>query len=386
VKVLIFLLLTLVCVSVSDQVNAQAKDKFAGFPEPQEDFQAHIAEVKDYLLATQLPSRKASDVRYNLPFQKQAKAGVPYRGRFLLIHGLNDSPYVFSDVATQLTDRGFDVRALLLPGHGNTPEAQLNMSHERWLNAARQHLQLWKKEDTPIYLGGFSMGSVISTILALEDDDIDGLLLFSPAYKSTMNKLLRWSSLYSHFEPWVFGNMIIEDNPTKYNSVPVNGGAQYYNLIKNLKRQWGSRSLDIPVLAIASLDDSVVDVGFVIQLFKKRFTSSKKRLLIYSNATNQQDENTIDYRTSGYPELRIINQSHQGVIIAPSNPLLGKEGSILVCNGNDWPSFSGCLNSKVGHWFGAQNTPSPNEIPMARTTYNPDFANVFAEFEKVFYE
>lgn len=64
--------------------------------------------------------------------------------------------------------------------------------------------------------------------------------------------------------------------------------------------------------------------------------------------------------------------------------MLGKVGLILVCNGNDWPSFSVCLNLKVGHSFGAQNTPSSNEISMVRTTYNPDFANVFAEFEKVF--
>lgn len=365
-------------------LGAQANEKLSYFPQPQTDFQAHITEVKAHLLATQMRGRNASDVSYNLPFEQSAKPGMPYRGQFLLIHGLNDSPYVFSDVADELSERGFDVRAILLPGHGNTPEAQLTMTHRRWLQAARQHLNLWKTENTPMYLGGFSMGSVIATILALENEGIEGLLLFSPAFKSQMNHLLRWSSIYSHFKPWVFGGMIREDNPTKYNSIPVNGAAQYYKLTKVLKKTWAGKQLDMPVLAIASENDSVVDVEFFSQVFKKRFTSEKKRLLIYSNFVDGRDTKTTEYRPSAYPKLRILNQSHQGVIIAPDNPLFGYKGSVLVCNGNDWTVFSACLFSNNGHWFGAQHSISPDTVPVARVTYNPDFAGVFAEFDKVF--
>ena len=380
IKSLITVLFAIVCSSCS----SHAKDKFAGFPQPQVNFQTHITEVENYLLASQMPSRKPSDVKYNLPFELKAKSDIPYRGKFLLIHGLNDSPYVFSDVSKALVNRGFDVRAILLPGHGNTPEAQLNISYKQWLNAARQQLKLWKADDTPMHLGGFSMGSVISTILALENDDIDGLLLFSPADKSKMNHLLRWSGIYSRFKPWVFGGMIIEDNPSKYNSIPINGAAQYYALTKILKRKWGRKTLDIPVLAISSINDSVVDVSYVAKKFNSRFTSKNRKMLIYSNEKNSVDMDSIDHRSSSYPELRIINQSHQGVVIAPNNPLFGKEGSILVCNGNDWPTFSRCLYSKENHWFGAQHTPSPDNNPVARTTYNPDFEGVFSEFDKVF--
>jgi len=57
---------------------------------------------------------------------------------------------------------------------------------------------------------------------------------------------------------------------------------------------------------------------------------------------------------------------------------------VLVCNGNDWPTFSRCLYSKENHWFGAQHTQSPDNIPVARTTYNPDFDAVFKAFDRVF--
>ena len=379
-KNLFVVMFALACVSCS----THAKDQFAGFPQPQANFKAHISEVKRYLLSTQMSGRKPSDVDYNLPFELSADDSVPYRGKFLLIHGLNDSPYVFSDVAQRLIERGFDVRAILLPGHGNTPKAQLKISHNQWLNAAIQQLKLWKSNDKPIYLGGFSMGAVISSILALEDKDIDGLLLFSPADKSKMNHLLRWSGIYSRFKPWVFGGMIIEDNPTKYNSIPINGAAQYYNLTKVLDRKWKQRKLDIPVLMVSSINDSVVDVAHVKTLFNTRFSSKNKRMIMYTNNKNAVDTDTIDYRNSHYPKLRIINQSHQSVLISPKNPLFGKNGSILVCNGNDWPTFSRCLYSKENHWYGAQHTPSPDDIPVARTTYNPDFSAVFDEFDEVF--
>lgn len=366
-------------------LQAFAEDEFAGFPEPQADFQAHVIEVEQYLLGAQMSQRSAADVQYNLPFEGMASAEVGYRGKFLLVHGLNDSPYVFIDVATELVERGFDVRAILLPGHGSSPKAQLNITAEHWLNAAREQLALWHQDNTvPMYLGGFSMGSVIATTLALETEDIAGLLLFSPAYKSRMSHMLRWASLYSRFKPWVFGGMIIEDNPTKYNSIPINGAAQYYKLSQILKKSLRTQKLEMPILAVASVDDSVVDVEHFVRVFNKKFTSAQKQLILYSNAPPLDEATSTDYRKSAFPNLRILNQSHQGVIIAPDNPMFGKNGRVLVCNGNDWPTFSGCLYSTQRHWYGAQHTQSPDEAPVARTTYNPDFIGVFEAFDSVF--
>lgn len=365
--------------------HAVADDKYAGFPDPQADFSQHIAEVEKYLLATKMSQRSPADVRLNLPFELLASADAPYRGKFLLFHGLNDSPYVFRDVAVELSQRGFDVRAILFPGHGNSPQAQLNMSYIRWVSAAQEHMRLWDNQDTvPLFLGGFSLGGVLATAMAIEHGNVQGLLLFSPAYKSSMNHLLRWSSLYAKFKPWVFGGMIIEDNPTKYNSIPINGAAQYYETTKYLKRLWKRQSLDMPVLIIASRDDSVVDVEFLINAFDAKFSFINKRLILYGNSQSTVNTEFVIFRPSAFPEFRILNQSHQSVLMSPQNPLFGANASVLVCNGNDWPTFSACLYSKENHWFGAQHTPSPDGVPVARTTYNPDFDGVFEVFDDVF--
>lgn len=361
-----------------------SKEVLERFPAPQEDFQQHIQEVRSYLLDTQLEQRLSTDVTYNLPFEISASDNVPYRGKYLLIHGLNDSPAVWHDAANALVARGYDVRAILLPGHGNTPEAQLDVSYTQWLDVARAQLAFWRSSDTKFYIGGFSLGGVIATILALENDNVDGLFLFAPAYYSTKNNMLRWASLVSHFKPWVFGGMITEDNPTKYNSIPINAAAQYYKAAQYLQEVWGPRKLDMPVLMVATFDDSVVRIGSIRATFRRHFTSTNRRLLLYGNTDVQPDSFEV-IRSSMNLELRILNQSHMSMMIAPDNPLFGVDGTQLVCNGNEWEVFSACMRYKDGQrWHGAEGTESPDGVPMARTTFNPDFSGLMALHDEIF--
>lgn len=381
IRILSVLILIPVCPFV---IAAPVEHILEGFPPPQQDFDRHIAEVRDYLLVTQLRGRSPNDVEYNVPFELSANNEVPYRGRYLLIHGLNDSPAVWHDVALALSERGFDVRAILLPGHGNTPEAQLHVSWRQWLDAARLQLDYWHSADAPLYLGGFSLGGVLATILALENDEIDGLFLFAPAFQSSKIGLLRWASWVAPIKPWVFGGMIIEDNPTKYNSIPINAAAQYYKTSRYLQRHWHQQILSMPVLMIETMNDSVVDVQKTRHIFARRFSSPGRRLLLYSNDRIQAGSHEI-IRPSAYPSLRILNQSHQGMMVSPENPLFGQDATQLVCNGNEWKIFSACLYYTEGpHWHGAEGTPSPDGVPVARTTFNPDFDGIMALHDQVF--
>lgn len=355
----------------------------AKFPQPIADFSLYKEQVFGYLSRRSLPQRTPNQVRLNLPFELPADKSQPYRGKFLLIHGLNDSPFVWHDIASRLSAKGYDVRAILLPGHGTTPVDMLDVSYREWLDISRKHLTLWRTDDTPFYIGGFSLGGVLATVLALENEEIMGLLLFSPAYNSKLNSYLRWSWLYAKFKPWMFGGMILEDNPIKYNSIPINSGTQFYRATRYLKKRWKSRKLTMPVLMVLSEDDSVVDVEFSRKLFNQRFTSGSKQLLIYS--ANEKISPKADelIRNSRFADRRILNQSHLSLLNAPDNPLFGESRRILVCNGNEFPIFMACMRSRT-HWYGAQHTPSPDGIPVARTTYNPDFEFVMRSFEQVF--
>lgn len=355
------------------------------FPPPNENFETHRTQVREYILATQMYQRSESDAEYNLPFELKANKDAPYRGKFLLIHGLNDSPYLWKDMAGELATRGYDVRAILLPGHGNTPEAQLNISYRSWVTAARDHMQLYLDPKENFYIGGFSLGGVIATLLATESDEVDGLLLFSPAFRSQIHHLLRFAGLYSILEPWAFSGMILEDNPVKYNSIPINNGSQYFKTTQALKRRWPLRRLNIPVLVVASINDSVVNIEHMEKSYNRGFTA-KKHMIVYDNerAGETDPETGIEYRSGLFEEGRLLNQSHQSVLIAPDNPIYGREGTILVCNGKEYTDFKACLDYQGKHWYAAQHTPSPDGVPVARTTYNPDFDYVLTQFDRIF--
>ena len=359
------------------------------FPAASADFKKYIKEVEGYLIGNSLPGRSQSEIRLNLPFEILASSQVAYRGKYLLIHGLNDSAYVWTDMAQAIAARGFDVRAILLPGHGSHPQGMLDISYRSWLRSVREHYEYWQVDDTPIYVGGFSLGGVLATILALEKPEIAGLLLISPAYHSQLNSLLRWSGIYAKFRPWMFGGMITEDNPIKYNSIPINSATQYFNSSIHLKKMWrddkkawiGER-LRMPVMMVVTANDSVVDIEYSRHVFHLHFRNPHSRLLIYQqHKASVLSEEVI--RTSHFPQRRIINLSHLSLLNAPQNPLFGENASVLVCNGNKYPIYRACMQAS-GHWFGAQHTPSPDGVAVARSTYNPDFSYLLELFDQVF--
>ncbi len=363
--------------------------KMREFPAASADFKKHIEQVEGYLIRHSLPQRSPSEIRLNLPFEILASSQVPYRGKYLLIHGLNDSAFVWVDMAQTIAARGFDVRAILLPGHGSHPREMLDISYRSWLRSVREHYEHWQVDDTPIYVGGFSLGGVLATILALEKPEIAGLLLMSPAYHSQLNSLLRWSGIYAKFRPWMFGGMITEDNPVKYNSIPINSATQYFNssihlkkMLRDDKKPWTGERLRMPVMMVVTANDSVVDIEYSRHVFQHHFRNPYSRLLIYQHhKASIQSEEVI--RTSHFPQRRIINFSHLSLLNAPHNPLFGENGSVLVCNGNKYPIYRACMQAS-GHWFGAQHTPSPDGVAVARSTYNPDFSYLLELFDQVF--
>ena len=353
-------------------VAVRADGAGGGFAAWETDFERYRAGAHRWLTSRAMPQRDSADVALNLPFERDADPTVPHRGRFLLLHGLNDSPAIWHDFADALVARGFDVRAILFAGHGSTPADMLDVTWESWLDAARLWLSDWlpgkggaeaKGDDVPLYLGGFSMGGVVATRLALDEPDVDGLLLLSPAYRSSLDRYLRFAGLYALFEPWVFGGMILEDNPIKYNSIPVNSGWQFHRLTRSLARRWRPDDrVDVPTLLVLSSEDSVVDTGYTRSLFRRRFTAEERLMITYApgGAVPGDDPGPHEeVRDSRRPEHRILGQSHLSLTNAPDNDLFGESGRVLVCNGNEYPVFMACMRAARATGTARSTRPRP---------------------------
>lgn len=113
-------LTTLSLVGCSNETIAPAYETSPDLPEYQQDsFDAYVNDTQDWLLKNRvfMTENKQLEIQLNSP--TEYKPASPNGKAVLLVHGLGDSPYSFNDIATHLSEQGYLVRTVLLPGHGS---------------------------------------------------------------------------------------------------------------------------------------------------------------------------------------------------------------------------------------------------------------------------
>ncbi|TGE01857.1 alpha/beta hydrolase [Methylobacterium nonmethylotrophicum] len=327
-----------------------------------------------------LQSRRKSDeaVTLNAPREWRpagARRGAkPTRG-ILLVHGLGDSPWSFHDVARDLAAAGYLVRTVLLPGHGTHPEDLLGVDVEQWRQVVREQAEALRRDVGQVYLGGFSTGANLVTDYAYANDDVAGLVLFSPAFKSDVP--LDWlTPLAARFRPWLLtpdGRAPLQ-NEVRYLTVPTNGFAQFYHSSRTVRRRLGERPFGKPVFMVVARHDSVLDADYLLDTFRTRFPHPASRLVWYGEAPARPGDDTrILVRSDRLPEWRISQFSHMGILFNPSNRLYGDRGTSRICwNGQDTAATLACERG-AEVWYSDWGYREPNKI-HARLTFNPYFA------------
>lgn len=210
------------------------------------------------------------EIEANSPQEwRPATTNQPSRG-ILLVHGLGDSPFSFHEIGQQLAAQGFLVRTVLLPGHGTKVEDLLTVRFADWQQVVKQQTEQLQREVEQVYLGGFSTGANLVVLEALQRHHTAGLLLLSPAFKS--------SNAYDWLTPWVapFKPWLREPspdrpqrNPVRYFNTPTNGFAQYYHSSRAVQRALAAQAYRQPVVMVVAEHDSVVDVEFLAKHFQQ---------------------------------------------------------------------------------------------------------------------
>ena len=105
----------------------------------------------------------------------------------LLIHGFTASATETRPLADYIVQRHPDwrCRGILLPGHGQTPEALETTSANDWLSAAEASYVDLARTCRRVFLIGVSMGGVLSCHVRFKhaaDSKICGLVLMAPAF------------------------------------------------------------------------------------------------------------------------------------------------------------------------------------------------------------
>ncbi|MDF2530131.1 MAG: hypothetical protein K0Q57_1011, partial [Gammaproteobacteria bacterium] len=181
----------------------------------------HIEQVR---AMAKLPSTP-DVISMNAPFEI-----IPenYQGKqaVLLIHGFIASPYVMRAIGQYFAEKGFLVRAILLPGHGSSPGELLNSKLEHWQQAVNYGIESLLTEAEEVHLCGFSLGGTLAD-LASYRYHIKSLIKLAPAYGiSRLSALLPslTSIQLSRLLPFLQWNIVsLENNLAAYCAFPLYG-------------------------------------------------------------------------------------------------------------------------------------------------------------------
>lgn len=321
-------------------------EKLVELKKPQAHIPCPINTATQTLYAQQRnePSPRALTVKdFVIPFELKQNNNDKV---IVLIHGLTDSPYSFHDLAYYFYQQGFNVRTLLLPGHGTAPSDLLGISYHDWQQAADYIIKRSLLDYEQVYLGGFSTGGALIFNHLMQQqqvsEKIKALFMWSPASKAKSN--LAWLAAWVDYIPfvdWVDKEGDIDF--AKYESFPFNAGAQVHKLMSNIvgkNRRESNHAHNIPLFVVASEVDQTIETKATIALMNFWQSAAKKKqpnTLMYFGDKTSAEKNLAAGIKLLIPECQqalcqhVKGIAHTGTTNAPSNPHYGAKGNYRNC-------------------------------------------------------
>lgn len=357
-------------------------------PLGQSSFDQYQIQTRQWLAANRhfVTHQIEAELAANSPFELVPSiASSPSRG-VLLAHGLLDSPFSFVDIAKRLQSMGFTVRTVLLAGHGSKPADLLTTDVDRWRQLIKEQVQLLKQDVDEVYLGGFSTGANLTTSYALADDDIKGLMLFSPGFKSVNTQyddLASLAPLVSLFKPWFYTpSLQYQTNYVRYMTGPSNAYAQYYQTSQEVLDLLARKNFTKPAFIAVSQTDSIIDAARTLALFERSFSHPNSRLMWFGDDSQSVDSRVL-VLSGRVPEFNVSNFSHMGLLFAPQNYYYGPNGKQRFCaNGQSRAAFVRCLNHEPT-WYSAYGY-YESDKDHSRLTFNPWFNEMMDSIRQIF--
>lgn len=351
---------------------------------PVNDFDDYIEQTRqvvDQNLAAVQGFEREQQIDWNLPFRRAPADNCPVEAStgVLLVHGLSDSPFVFRDLADRLSEACIEVRTLLLQGHGTRPGDMVRADADVWRAQVEAHFAALAGDVDHAWIGGFSLGGGLATDYALSGQQPQpaGLITLAPAWRlNGLSNYLWLAPIADAFADFV--EQEPELNPVKYESFAYNAGTQIARVLSRTQQRVESRAtIDMPLFLVATEADSVINLPYLTEQFRNRFTAPDNRMLVFRDTRNPWPPAGQDPRIESFnsyqPDARILEFSHQSLAIAPDNELYGLQGPLNRCLEPNNLTLEQCLALEPDQlWFSAwHDTPRP--VYTSRLTYNPWF-------------
>jgi esterase/lipase len=252
----------------------------------------------------------------NLPFFLDH--GARTRNTVVMIHGLTDSPWFMRSLGEVLYQQGYNVIALLLPGHGTKPEDLFTVTKEQWQQEVDRGLAIAAGLGEHISLAGFSTGGTLALDALRRHPELkaEKLFLFSPAL--AINESNQTEVSLGCKAPWLATHLLgqytgsadaVENDPHRYNKMALNGVCQLYYLTNDIQNGQAKQVLDslrsgTGVFAVESEADKTVSPAAVTKFMASLPDQARDVYVLYPLADNIAHADVTRPETNPmFPEL-----------------------------------------------------------------------------------
>jgi carboxylesterase len=202
----------------------------------------------------------------------------------LLIHGFTGSVAETRPLGQYLAARGLTVRCPLLPGHGTNAQDLTRIRWKAWVDAVDSVLCDLQHHCEAVFVGGLSLGALLTLWLGAKHPEIDGLIPMAPAIQVRswlfpltlgLRYLLKYNPLGAVAdEDW--GDPEAIQRVWCYDETPLWGAAEAYLLQRRVRNSLSS--IHQPILIFQGRRDAVLP-SRAAQIVFDGVSSQEKRLV-----------------------------------------------------------------------------------------------------------
>ena len=184
----------------------------------------------------------------------------------LLFHGFTGCPSEVRPMGQYLASQGYTVVGPLLPGHGTNWQDMARRKWQEWADAAEQAYLGIKNRCRTVFVGGGSMGGLLTLYLAERHSGIAGVIPMAPAlftvdWRASFAWLIKHFVKFNPYDPVRDGDDLTDPEARKrylwsYMGSPVAAVEQLVLLQRVVRR--GLRQVAMPALIFQGTRDRSV--------------------------------------------------------------------------------------------------------------------------------
>jgi carboxylesterase len=190
-----------------------------------------------------------------------------------------------------LAGQGLTVRCPLLPGHGTTPEDLTRIQWQSWASEVEAALAELYSRCEEVFVGGLSLGSLLTLWLGAQHPEIAGLIAMSPLIHVSnrlfgltvaLRHLLRYNPLGG------MGDDLVDPAGAgrlwSYDRLPLWGAGEVYTLQRKVRR--ALPQIRQPILIFQGRHDTVLAPNSATILYDSVGSDDKQLVWLESSGHN----------------------------------------------------------------------------------------------------